>query len=914
MKKKLISGMLAICLVGSIPVYPATANAEPATKHMHSFACHEKYNLVCTDDHEHSETCYETNGDLVCGLDEGTGHIHNKNGYECRPVGRIVVCGKEEHIHGDECYTEEEKPFEKAELPETGFFEEYDYSVSQEETDFDENETDITPATHKVLDCKTDEHIHTDECYMQAWECRKKATEELDSTEDSLIRDTSKAELPKIVPFEQGTLGSNAETNSTELPKIVSFDQDILEGDSETANDVISDSVSAGTDEEADETTEESTPVEGEEEEVGGEDGGEEEEIDEIEIDKSYVYDNDMFHMTFHVSGYVNKGEYTGDISDIKEQDLDFQMKMVSEDSEEYQAYVDYLNENSDISNLPFFQAMDYSLNYHGIKLDIDACDVIVNILPTQKLLDILNHSYSNMDFSMVVSRGDRARTIIDDGGEIGGEDPGIEEGGDEEEGDVIEGPSEPGTEESDGPSIADGTAGWEMCGDSIPICKNIEQHTREFDISGFLLGIHIEPMAKTSCNVQYYFDWEKIAYNNRSLYEEVNGYGNELPVINTHYDMSNTIKPDLPHNGEGPNFSPNGSGIRSLYINNATGKLKTQRQLTKLYETREQEYDASSFFDFANIVKDNPNYILKEIWILKPGKDSNSVRREDWTIYENNDNICFSNCAECASADNNCIYIENGSIIRFVYETTESNNDFATDFYDYDISDGKIYKSSSDALSQVNALPTSTQNDTETFYAHTEESGINNPLNHHKEGAKFAFGNANTGTGLQHQDWKGNLINKNNQAQSGHPWVQGTYKGCTFGLVTGMSNGKIQYVDGVSVPNLFNDGSAIGKTNYDKGQYSLKFRRVGDTYTLNAVNGTNTSNLDTFNHPSPSSFITHYNIWTNNFWPMDSAGSFGTDGHDMKFGRTVRVDYIGNDGENHSQSARWYAGKGFKL
>ena len=81
--------------------------------------------------------------------------------------------------------------------------------------------------------------------------------------------------------------------------------------------------------------------------------------------------------------------------------------------------------------------------------------------------------------------------------------------------------------------------------------------------------------------------------------------------------------------------------------------------------------------------------------------------------------------------------------------------------------------------------------------------------------------------------------------------------------------------------------------TQHDKGEFSLTFNRVGDTYTLTTVNGTGTGDLDTFNHPSPNASTVHNHIWTNNFWPMDSAASFGADGHDMKFGDyTNRENY----------------------
>lgn len=72
-------------------------------------------------------------------------------------------------------------------------------------------------------------------------------------------------------------------------------------------------------------------------------------------------------------------------------------------------------------------------------------------------------------------------------------------------------------------------------------------------------------------------------------------------------------------------------------------------------------------------------------------------------------------------------------------------------------------------------------------------------------------------------------------------------------------------------------------------GGRDIVFNRVGDTYTLTAINNTmggtyslgNLTNLEYFNSRSNNT------IMTNDFWPMDLAGTFGGDGHDIKFGHS---------------------------
>ena len=84
----------------------------------------------------------------------------------------------------------------------------------------------------------------------------------------------------------------------------------------------------------------------------------------------------------------------------------------------------------------------------------------------------------------------------------------------------------------------------------------------------------------------------------------------------------------------------------------------------------------------------------------------------------------------------------------------------------------------------------------------------------------------------------------------------------------------------------MFGTAEVKGKTYLD--DYSLQFIRYGDTYTLTAVNGTSAKDLNYFNNPSYTlngSTTTYSHIYTNNFWPMDSAYTWGANGHDLVFG-----------------------------
>lgn len=224
-------------------------------------------------------------------------------------------------------------------------------------------------------------------------------------------------------------------------------------------------------------------------------------------------------------------------------------------------------------------------------------------------------------------------------------------------------------------------------------------------------------------------------------------------------------------------------------------------------------------------------------------------------------------------------------------------------------------------------------------MYAKTKEGyGINSVGNYTDTDGKtkLTFGNANAGVSndLQKAIWKDsskkyeNVINAANTTANG----KGSYRGCAFGLVTGSlkSNGTLQYASGISAPDLFNEenSNVTGKTTYSVSNgndaYSLQFERVGDTYTLEAVckgsaaenskQGVTlqyaASNLQWFITPEAGTSI-HKHIWTNNFWPMDAASSYGADGHDMKFGNVTKKDErkaieygnmpVGDDGQDHN-------------
>lgn len=356
----------------------------------------------------------------------------------------------------------------------------------------------------------------------------------------------------------------------------------------------------------------------------------------------------------------------------------------------------------------------------------------------------------------------------------------------------------------------------------------------------------------------------------------------NKIPVIDTSGGV-------LPENTES-------QPLRYLTVNEADGnRILRKRQLMQLYTDSSYVYSLNPKLSHIDRLSNDIGYELSAIWVLKAGRSPISIDEADFDVYRLEDFPEFTSLHQLHlttrpdKVSNDTILIKSGTVVRFVYKPVKSEQIKYVNFYDYDISDGKVYGISDyneTSFSKLTELKTSQQ---ETFYyvgANTYESGINSAENYHSVGSKLAFGNSNTGVRHKDETWNNLKINQYNRSPN-------VYKGCVFGLVTGVGGNDLTgyypiYAPGVSAPYLFNYGSATGKTTYR--DVPLSYEKQGDSYTLMGVGNTIAQNLDQFSHPVTGSTV-YTNIWSNNFWPMDSFPSYGTDGHDLKFGDYTKRD-----------------------
>ena len=152
--------------------------------HTHDSSCYgEDGTLICPLEerkpHTHTESCYQETETLVCGREETQGHTHTEACYETQ-----LVCSQEEsqghthtgHVHTDACYTVARTPICESTEPDHVHTEEcseahQELTCTQDTGCYDENGN---------LACSQEEtqgHTHSEECYDTQLVCGQEETE-----------------------------------------------------------------------------------------------------------------------------------------------------------------------------------------------------------------------------------------------------------------------------------------------------------------------------------------------------------------------------------------------------------------------------------------------------------------------------------------------------------------------------------------------------------------------------------------------------------------------------------------------------------------------------------------------------------------------------------------------------------------
>lgn len=395
---------------------------------------------------------------------------------------------------------------------------------------------------------------------------------------------------------------------------------------------------------------------------------------------------------------------------------------------------------------------------------------------------------------------------------------------------------------------------------------------------------------------VQYYAYAQTLETENKTGQEGIDAIkiidttGKTLP---NNQGMPKTKNMYVKYTGQNASYSQAANGKKAWEIYEPLYK-EMEDSLTKIYLTDQYHFvDAPNLENIDKFTGDGLNYDLYEVWVLKEGGNADSDEKKDWNIYTEDklDTLKFSNNSAAQGED--IINITSDTVIRLVGKSNTGyyNND--AKFFDYDFTNGAR----------------------ESGQISIREQGINSPINYKGTGAKLAVGNNSSGpTGLEVEKHSGYYINQ--AVKPNDAYAKTIIEKCAFGLAKPTLDKDGNLALNVNAPDLFGTGSVLGKTEIPG--FSLDFMRDGDTYTLTSAKGSNggIQNLQNF-QKGVGAYMTDGwtsqgggdQIWTNQFWPMDYADTFGKDGHDLKFGDSTQkwmtTDeknmIASDDGEDHN-------------
>ncbi len=943
----------------------------PLEEHKHSEICLlTKAGWQCgKEEHAHSEACYDEQGELVCGLEE---HEHSA---ECAIPAQVEepsewLCGKDAHTHGEECYNE------NGEL--ICGVEEHEHDAScliavEWKCGLEEHvHSEACYDEQGELVCGLEEHAHTLECLDEAaeWPCGKVAhvhgadcydgngalvceLEEHEHTEACLV-------MPELVELDDdygyvtengwfdivfhvsGTVLVPKETEDEEIDLV--FTVDALNEGSEYDLFV----------QEGERLEEKLLGVLT----VGMKNGEKEVDLTDCEITAA-ITPTEQLRMDAASQLMTPVEEQEGTEGASEETVLRLTAREADADANVNELDSVYLPETK--------------------KTEAPAEDPAAPVDPAE-----------SVDPAAPVESADQTAPADDSvvSPEASPEAPADPIANDETTEPVDdEDSNDNSTEPADGETtIPDGDSSEPVDGDTTVTGEDSndnanlgEKQTLNFTVKNNTFGVYGARGLEPSFTVEYYayldrldISTEKINKSDYSGYvalDLINTKGGKLPVNGTKTSNPRpeaTKKYDV--NGEytGNDYEDESyDGMLYLYVDktpngsevNGSVKYKSQQQLTKIFQERSyplaiyQYYGADKWDIFATLPDDKVHYNDNpELWIYKGSGDT--ADENNWIKKEQGiNNLTFTHIPE--SESETCIYLGANKRFRLVYTPKpDSTFDNPVAFYDYDITDGKIYSSEADAQDVIKAeenlrnakteaekqtaltqlenarnqgAATSTQGSSQVF-ANTYKQGINSDGNYADNGkTKLGFGNDNTVNGLSQLKWGSsywlnmrNVENGKITRKTGTFWsvldqksitytktsdwrtgiIQDlSFKGCTFGLATSLTNGMIEFNKNIDAPNLFNGNSqhTEGKTFFDG---SLSFIRKGDTYTLTRTSVKNPTkenpndvktveNLDKFKYKYVRDYESVYypNIYSNEFWPLDGTTSHGTDNHDLKFG-----------------------------
>ncbi|MCM1025243.1 MAG: fibro-slime domain-containing protein [Roseburia sp.] len=858
-------------------------------EHIHTEECYEETGYGCIAGiHIHEAGCYGEDGNIRCGLADYCLHTHSRI---CYGIDGKLLCTLPErapHTHGDACYVQESPDSEPV------------LSCILTEAEAHRHE-DACRGENGNLICgklQVEEHEHTEACIIDAAEIQIIQTCRGDGFIVTAVYNKKETNLPEdaqlfaeLIPEEGNEeyyaqrrtqyqeMQGEDEKNAMQALMRIGFTADGVEVEPEGPVTIKVQLLDENGMEEGSPVTVVHFGDEGTERLDGSNAEqnsttfrmnsfseialGWKKPVKTIEVDEEFSYTDEAFTVTFHVEGEAilpegmevalpaeagtgsAEGTQTGEASSAGEaveraeqsgEAIEAVVEALGEETEAYQAALTYTDDADITGDLLSMQVLSYGLYYQGAKLDLTDCKVSVEVRPTQELIEYAE----NMEASIMAI---------------------AEETEDGPSADEID--SEVSLValnlESDGEGFEVGDVNG-----SLVVGGDAEEQAMRYDIAPHgednTAVVYAASAANPRFTVEFYANIEEFADDD---YIKANHLtAGKITVIDT----------------SGKKLPTNGGSMakKSIYIT-TEGTVVMMPAMKEIYSSSSYEYVLAPGLVYFDKIAKNKNYILKEIQVQR---ESSS----EWEHYscEDEKEWHFTNKQATWEANkDDFILITNGATIRLVHDRASQNVSGKVEFYDYDVSDGNIY--------DVNGKPIQRDDDEkthesgETWYLYTAKQGINS-----MKGQTFGFGNSEGTLKSGLGDTEGNKANAKNSA----------YGSPTFGLVTGLKDGKVQYKSGVVAPNLFNEGAANGKEIYEG---NLIFRQEGDTYTLTGaeveeekVVTSGVYGIDQFTRQQNNWNKTYY-FAANDFYPVDTVSKAGTDLHDPLFGSAESTKKIMN-------------------
>lgn len=608
-----------------------------------------------------------------------------------------------------------------------------------------------------------------------------------------------------------------------------------------------------------------------------------------------------------------------GTATTIDKEKLELNVESLEDDPLLNEAVTDYLGESTETIQRRVLCMFSYDLAYDGVKLDLSDCTVTAEVT--------LNRDTQKAQEYLASITGDS--------------DAGIATVADADEG-VVE-DTDAHIDEAENTSLDAALMVLSVSRDRTQVKKLAEMNLTGQDTSdetavvesdSNIMALADESTSNPTFTVQYY------AYA-QIMEDEATGADDAIDIINTCLEEGVKGKAQLPQNNIGQ--FKNETNLKKMYIKQVGTKKYDDVQnglytdpwevyepiykernyddpnctdsLVKLYTADRYEFkEIASGLDHINkFAEEGLNFDLYELWVLEKPENVNETNKEGWKVYrriENEDpdkeyweiysegkkvktvkTLSFTNSSLVIQDD--VIVIKDNTVIRLVGKSNSKDHNYPARFFDYDYTGGY------------------TENGKCNIYL----QGINDPSNYPEnividnntnlvKGAVYGFGNGTTGsTGLQLSQ-----LDRFNINQANTPADKSILGKCSYGLVQNSLSASGYPQIKANAPDLFSpeNGNSQVKGKTEIPGRSLNFKRDGDTYTLMSVGGSeaHAQNLNQFQKAGQGWKSPDY-VYTNQFWPMDNAPTFGAENHDPKFGEAAVSNALGvpisDDGKMHN-------------